>query len=71
MTSMATDKDTKDFFEENNFFRLPKEDIFFFSQDYLPSLTVEGEVILETPTKCAKNPNGNGGIYSALLRSGM
>lgn len=70
MTSMATDKDTKDFFEENNFFGLPKEDIFFFSQDYLPSLTVEGEVILETSTKCAKNPNGNGGIYSALLRSG-
>jgi len=70
MTSLATDKDTKDFFQENTYFGLPEEDIFFFCQAYLPSLTEDGQVILETPTKCAKNPNGNGGIYSALETSG-
>jgi len=70
MTSLATDADTKDFFKENNYFGLPEADVLFFSQEYLPSLTPEGQVILEFPTACAKNPNGNGGIYKALERSG-
>jgi len=70
MTSLATDADTKSFFQENNFFGLPEADIVFFSQEYLPSLTPQGQVIMELPTACAKNPNGNGGIYKALVRSG-
>jgi len=70
MTSLATDADTKQFFHENKYFGLPEIDIVFFSQEYLPSLTADGEVILETKTRCAKNPNGNGGIYKALQRTG-
>eukprot|EP00898_Chlorokybus_atmophyticus_P006821 jgi/Chlat1/713/Chrsp104S01295 len=42
----------------------------FFKQGELPCLTVDDKVILESPTEIAKAPNGNGGVYHALHRSG-
>jgi len=70
MTSLATDAGTREFFEKNNFFGLPKADVCFFQQALLPCLTKEGKILMETPTKPARSPNGNGGVWKALVDSG-
>src|SRR5262249_17203956 len=38
MTSPATDAETREFFEQQRYFGLPKEDIFFFCQGTMPAL---------------------------------
>lgn len=70
MTSPATHNKTVDFFKKNNHFGFPAEDVMFFQQAVIPCLTKEGKIILESKCTIAKAPNGNGGIYEALLHSG-
>lgn len=70
MTSPATDQDVRDFFEANDYLQYPKEDIIFFQQGTLPCLTPDGKFMMETATKVAESPDGNGGIYRALHTSG-
>ena len=40
----------------------------FLRQDELPCLTEEGRIILETRTTVARAPNGNGGLFAALIK---
>lgn len=70
MTSPMTHEATVAYFEECNFFGLAREDVFFFQQGTLPCLTEGGKIIMETPSRVARAPDGNGGIYLALHRSG-
>jgi len=71
MTSDATKEASKSFFSEQKFFGLPQKDVYFFEQGLLPALTFDGKIIMETPTKPALSPNGNGGVYLALKVSGV
>lgn len=71
MTSPINHDDTIRFFKENNYFGLPKDDVCFFKQGMLPCLTDDGKIIMETASKVAMAPDGNGGIYPSLYNAGM
>ena len=71
MTSPMNHEITKKYFEENGFFGLPSEDVIFFAQGTLPCLTPDGQIIMENQYQCAMAPDGNGGIYTAMEKSGV
>lgn len=71
MTSGPTRGPTEKFFQENNFFGLDAENVTIFEQGVLPCISNEGKIILENKGKVAVAPDGNGGIYQALIVSGV
>uniref|UniRef100_A0A3Q1FIB1 UDP-N-acetylglucosamine pyrophosphorylase 1, like 1 n=1 Tax=Acanthochromis polyacanthus TaxID=80966 RepID=A0A3Q1FIB1_9TELE len=67
MTSEFTLAPTEKFFEENNYFGLQPSNIVMFEQRMIPAVTFDGKVILQGKGKIAMAPDGNGGLYQALL----
>lgn len=67
MTSEATMAPTREFFIENNYFGLDQSGVVFFEQNTLPSFSFDGKALLADKHKLAKAPDGNGGIYKALV----
>ncbi len=58
------------FFSDNNFFGY-KENIIFFTQEILPSITPDGKLILKDETTLFANPDGHGGCLKALYKQGI
>ena len=71
MTSEENGEETRQFFEFNNFFGLGGENVYFFEQEMLPTLTPEGHLILRDDTHLLVNPDGHGGSLKALHESGL
>lgn len=71
MTSPLNHDDTVTYFEDNSYFGLPPDSVQLFQQGMLPCLDNNGKIIMESAGKVAMAPDGNGGIYPSLLKSGM
>lgn len=71
MTSDKNDTKTREFFEEKQFFGYDRNYVHFFMQDMAPATDFEGKALLEAKNKVASSPNGNGGWYVSLIKSGL
>ncbi|KAF6252139.1 nucleotide-diphospho-sugar transferase [Scenedesmus sp. NREL 46B-D3] len=65
----ADSQPTPQHFEHHRYFGLRPSQVTFFQQGFLPCLTPDGQVIMQTRSKIAKAPDGNGGLYRAVLQS--
>jgi UDP-N-acetylglucosamine/UDP-N-acetylgalactosamine diphosphorylase len=70
MTSQENDKDTKEYFQDQEYFGLDPSRVHFFVQGMLPSVTPEGKFILAEDGGLYMNPDGHGGTFKALRASG-
>jgi UDP-N-acetylglucosamine/UDP-N-acetylgalactosamine diphosphorylase len=70
MTSPMTDAETREFFAANGDFGLATGQVRFFSQGTVPSLDQQGRALLKGPGELLENPDGHGGCFTALVKSG-
>ena len=71
MTSPMNDADTRSFFTDNNCFGLKRNQIMMFPQGVMPSFDAQtGRVLMASKHEVAFNPDGHGGSFAALYRSG-
>lgn len=61
---------TRSFFEDNGYFGLEKDKVVFFVQDTLPAVSPSGELLLDRMDHVFESPNGHGGTFKSLVRSG-
>lgn len=71
MTSDKNHSATTAFFEEQNYFGYDRTYVHFFQQEMAPASDYDGKAFLEEKWKPATSPNGNGGWFSSMIRSGM
>lgn len=61
----------EEFFHENNFFGIREQDVLFFTQANFPVCDSRGKILLRERHRIHQEPNGNGGLFKALLEEGM
>ena len=71
MTSDKNHEQTTAFWKEHNYFGYDETDVKFFKQEMAPAVDFNGKIYLETKDTPALSPNGNGGWYASLKRSGL
>lgn len=71
MTSKENHSQTKNFFEENNFWGYPKESIKFFTQGILPIISVDKKLILDNLFTIKQGSNGNGDVFISMNKHGI
>ena len=71
MTSEENNDETISFFNEKNYFGLNKDNVFFFTQNKLPLVSFDGEMLLAEPYRVHEVSNGNGDIFDSLLKNGL
>lgn len=71
MTSGPTRKPTEEFFQQHQYFGLSKDNVVIFEQGVLPCISNDGKIMMESKSKVAVAPDGNGGIYQAIVTSGV
>ena len=70
MTSRENNNATEKFFEKNDFFGLPYEDVKFFKQGELPMVNTNGKLMLDETGIIKLAADGHGGVFEALHKNG-
>ncbi|MCQ2106143.1 MAG: UDPGP type 1 family protein [Fibrobacter sp.] len=70
MTSPLNHEATVNFFIENNYFGMDRQNVRFFEQGTICALTPDGKAVLDGEDHLALVPDGNGGCFRALSQSG-
>lgn len=68
MTSEKNNEATVNFLREKKFFGYNEKYVTFFTQEMAPAVDYNGKIFLETKSRMATSPNGNGGWFSSMLR---
>lgn len=71
MTSEHTKEPTAKFFAENDYFGMNKDNLVLFEQRMVPCYDFQGRILLASPKRVARAPDGNGGLYWALRHEGI
>ena len=71
MTSVDNNKETREFFEQHNYFGYSSDNVFFFVQEQLPTVDTNGKLMLSGNGTISTAPNGNGGWYASMAKTGM
>ena len=71
MTSRENNNATEKFFEKNDFFGLPYEDVKFFKQGELPMLDTNGKLMIDETGLIKLAADGHGGVFEALVKNGF
>lgn len=71
MTSEKNHKATVGFFEEKNYFGYNKEYVTFFRQEMAPAADYNGKIYMESKSRMSTSPNGNGGWFISMDRTGV
>ena len=71
MTSRENDGATRAFFEAHDYFGYGRENIMFFVQCMLPMVHKDGKIVLEEKWKIKEGADGHGGIFTAMIKSGV
>ncbi len=70
MTSESNDGYTREFLRRHDYFGYPQDQIRFFVQDMFPVTDLNGKLLVRDG-QLVTSPNGNGGWFSSLTRSGV
>ena len=70
MTSRENNNATEKFFEKNDFFGLPYEDVKFFKQGELPMVNTDGKLLLDETGLIKLAADGHGGVFESLYKNG-
>jgi len=71
MTSTVNNDQTVSFFEEHNYFGYPRDYVKFFIQEMVPAMDYEGRILMQSENELVLSPNGNGGWYSSMAKTGV
>lgn len=71
MTSDINYEDTITFFKEHEFFGYDPDYIHFFVQELNPATDFDGHILMNSKSSIALSPNGNGGWFSSMHRTGL
>lgn len=71
MTSDKNHEATVNFMKEHDYFGYDPSMITFFRQDMAPAVDYNGKLYLESKSRIASSPNGNGGWFSSMAKAGL
>ncbi|HBC84126.1 MAG TPA: UDP-N-acetylglucosamine pyrophosphorylase [Clostridiales bacterium] len=71
MTSEENNKQTEEFFENNNYFGYDKDKVMFFKQGQLPMCDTEGKLIIDENGLIKEAADGHGGVFESMRKGAV
>lgn len=71
MTSEENNKQTVEFFEENNYFGYDKNKVMFFKQGQLPMCDTKGKLVIDENGLIKEAADGHGGVFESMRKDAV